>query len=75
MKVSDTTGIFIFLNLLCKLFALPTSQSKNETIDFFLAKADLPFSTCNEKFYSTVYTAITDSKVSMIYICYLAEHF
>lgn len=69
MKVTVTNIIifYIYKKILWKLFASPTSQARNEIISFFLAKAAIPFSTCNEKFYSTIYTAVTDYKESMIY--------
>lgn len=68
MKVPVTNGVIFYFkkNLLWKLFALPTSQARNETISFFLAKTDSPFSTCNETFYSTIYTAVPDGEVPVI---------
>lgn len=52
---------------LWELFSSPASQVGIETIGFFLAKADLSFSTCEKKFHSAV-TAVTVDKESVIYV-------
>lgn len=68
MKVPVANGVIFYLkkiyfgNYLRYLQVKP----KMRLSAFFLAKTDLPFSTCNEMFYSTIYTAVTDYKVSMI---------